>query len=306
MDKLRALQYFAHLAESGSFTNTANAFDVPPSSVSRRIADLEALLKQQLLHRSTRQVKLTELGDLYYQQILPALHSLSDAEDLLKQQQHHPSGLLSISAMPSYGELCLTPILSEFSQRYPDIVLDLHFSDQLSNLRRDQIDIAIRGGTAPDERIVAKKLSNNHFVLCASPEYLARNGQPQSPLELNQHPSLRYRSPEKVLPWLYKEQQKWQELHPPIRLISNHGTSLVNAAKSGDGIALLPEWGISQQLAEGSLVRFSVGQDIRVSPADTTGIYLLYQGLKYQIPKVKVAVDFIVSQLMQQPSEYLG
>ncbi|MDO6764357.1 LysR family transcriptional regulator [Agarivorans sp. 1_MG-2023] len=297
MDKLRALQYFAHLAESGSFTQTAAAFSVPPSSVSRRITDLESMLKQQLLQRSTRQVKLTELGALYYQQILPALHGLNDAEDLLKQQQQHPSGMLSISAMPSYGELCLAPILSEFSQIYPDIVLDLHFSDQLSNLRRDQIDIAVRAGNAPDDRIIAKKLSNNHFVLCAAPKYLAKHGLPHTPADLNAHPSLRYRSPEKVLPWYYKHQQQWQELSAPIRLISNHGTSLVNAAINAEGIALLPEWGISQQLAEGSLVTIDVGQDIRVSTAESSGIFLLYQGLKYQIPKVKVAVDFLVSRL---------
>ncbi|MGY5451283.1 LysR substrate-binding domain-containing protein [Agarivorans sp. MS3-6] len=299
MDKLRALHYFAHLAESGSFTQTAEAFSVPPSSVSRRISDLEALLKQQLLQRSTRQVKLTELGALYYQQILPALHGLSDAEDLLKQQQQHPSGMLSISAMPSYGELCLAPVLNKFSQLYPDIILDLHFSDQLSNLRRDQIDIAIRGGKAPDERIVAKRLSENRFVLCASPKYLALHGQPTSPEELNLHPCLRYRSPELVLPWLYKAQQQWQELQPPIRLISNHGATLVNAALAGEGIALLPEWGISEQLAQGSLVKFDVGQDIRVSKADSTGIYLLYQGLKYQIPKIRVAVNFLLEQLPQ-------
>jgi DNA-binding transcriptional LysR family regulator len=301
MDKLRALHYFAHLAESASFTKTAAAFDVPASSVSRRIADLEALLQQQLLERSTRQVKLTELGALYYQQILPALSSLDDAEALLKQQQAHPSGLLSISAMPSYGERCLTPILNKFSQRYPDIVLDLHFSDQLTNLRRDPIDIAIRGGQAPDERIVAKKLTSNHFVLCASPAYLAKYGTPNSVLDLNQHLSLRYRGPDKVLPWLVKRPQGWQELHPKIRLISNHGSHLLNAAKNGEGIALLPEWGVQQMLDEGSLVRLDLDQEVRVAPVETNGIYLLYQRLKYQIPKVRVAVDFITEHLAQVP-----
>ncbi|WP_432455421.1 MULTISPECIES: LysR family transcriptional regulator [unclassified Agarivorans] len=298
MNKLRALQYFAHIAESTSFTKTAEAFSVPPSSVSRRISDLEAMLQQQLLQRSTRQVKLTELGALYYQQIKPALLQLNDAEDLIQQQNQHPSGLLSISAMPSYGEQCLTPILSKFSQLYPDIILDLHFSDQLANLSRDQIDIAIRSGLAPDERVVAKKLSNNDFVLCAAPHYLATKGQPTSPQDLNQHPSLRYRSPERVLPWMYIDaQQAWQTLQPPIRLISNHGKSIVNAAIQGEGIALLPEWGISKQLAEGSLMSFSVGPKICLTPAKSTGIYLLYQGLKYQIPKIRVAVDFLLHHL---------
>lgn len=301
MDKLRALHYFAHLAESASFTQTAAAFNVPASSVSRRISDLEALLQQQLLERSTRQVKLTELGALYYQQILPALSSLDDADALLKQQQEHPSGLLSISAMPSYGERCLSPLLNEFSRRYPEIVLDLHFTDQLTNLSRDPIDIAIRGGTVPDQRIVAKKLASNHFILCASPAYLAKYGTPSCVQELNQHLSLRYRGPDKVLPWLVKQARGWQELHPQIRLISNHGSHLLNAAKNGEGIALLPEWGVQQLLDNGSLLRLDLDQDVRVAPAETNGIYLLYQRLKYQIPKVRVAVDFISERLSEAP-----
>ncbi len=301
MDKLRALHYFAHLAESASFTKTAAAFNIPASSVSRRISDLEALLQQQLLERSTRQVKLTELGALYYQQILPALSSLDDAEALLKQQQDHPSGLLSISAMPSYGERCLTPILNEFSQRYPEIVLDMHFTDQLTNLSRDPIDIAIRGGRVPDQRIVAKKLANNHFVLCASPRYLAKHGTPESAEALNQHLSLHYRAPDKVLPWLIKTASGWQALLPKTRLISNHGSHLITAAKNAEGIALLPEWSIQQQLAEGSLVKLDVAQDVHVAPRESNGIYLLYQRLKYQIPKIKVAVDFIIEHLAERP-----
>ena len=176
MDKLRALHYLLKVADTLSFSRAAQAFGVPASSISRRIADLETELGVQLLHRTTRTVRLTEIGAHYLEQVRAGLAQLQDAEELLGQRSSRPSGTLRISAMPSYGQLLLMPALQDFSERYPDILLDVHLSDALVDLGRDQIDIAIRGGRQPQERVVARRLDPNRFLLAASPQYLAQHG----------------------------------------------------------------------------------------------------------------------------------
>jgi len=142
MDKLRALQYLLKVADTLSFSRAAKAFGVPASSISRRITDLEAELGVELLHRTTRMVRLTEIGALYMEQVRAGLAQLNDADELVGQRSSMPSGTLRISSMPSYGQLLLMPALQDFCDRYPDIVLDVHLSDALVDLGRDQIDIA--------------------------------------------------------------------------------------------------------------------------------------------------------------------
>jgi len=168
MDKLRALQYLLKVADTLSFSKAARSFGVPASSISRRITDLEADLGVELLHRTTRTVRLTEIGALYVEQVRAGIAQLDDAQELVGQRGSTPSGTLRISAMPGYGALLLMPALQDFGERYPDIVLDVHLSDALVELGRDQIDIAIRGGRQPQDRVVARKLDPNRFILACN------------------------------------------------------------------------------------------------------------------------------------------
>ena len=184
MDKLRALQYLLKVADTLSFSGAARAYGVPASSISRRIADLEAELGVGLLHRTTRTVRLTEAGALYLEQVRAGISLLNDADELVGLRGSQPTGTLRISAMHSYGQRLLMPALQEFGELYPDIVLDVHLSDALVELGRDQIDISIRGGRLPQDRVVARKLDPNRFILAASPRYLARMGTPRTLDEL--------------------------------------------------------------------------------------------------------------------------
>ena len=148
MDELRALRYFSKVVETGSFTKAARMFDVPPSSLSRRVADLEKNLGATLLKRSTRVVKVTEIGQTYYEQIQQVLHRLEQSNEAVRSYQAKPMGQLHISSMVGFGERILLALLDEFSQLYPEIILDVSLSDELSALGRDNVDIAIRGGYA--------------------------------------------------------------------------------------------------------------------------------------------------------------
>jgi DNA-binding transcriptional LysR family regulator len=297
MDKLRALHYLLKVADTLSFSRTAKAFGVPASSISRRIADLEAELGVELLHRTTRTVRLTEVGALYLEQVRRGVAQLNDADDLVGRRGSTPSGTLRISAMPSYGRLLLMPALQDFGERYPDIVLDVHLSDALVDLGRDQIDIAIRGGHLPQERVVARKLDPNRLVLAASPQYLRTMGTPRTLDDLQGHRALMYRGPHAVLKWLGRDEEGWREIPAAPAFISNDGTSLVAMACRHRGLVLLSEWGLKDYLDRGELTEVTLDQPVSLSRAGEMGIYLLYLQTRYRAPKVRVAVEFLVKRL---------
>ena len=214
MDKIRALRYFKRVAELHSFTQAAEEFGIPASSISRRIKDLEKMLGIELLQRSTRAVKLTELGAVYYSMIEEGVRVLDDADDLVSQRMDAPSGIIRITAMPTYGELVLSPILEKFTQTYPDIVLDLYYSDDVMTLGKDPFDIAIRGGYAPDERVIAKRLTGHEFKLVATPEFLASLdcATPLSLDTLKSCKTLQYRGPKGLIDWYVMTGDRWEKI----------------------------------------------------------------------------------------------
>lgn len=297
MDKLRALQYLLKVADSLSFSRAAKTFGVPASSISRRIADLEAELGVELLHRTTRTVRLTEIGALYLEQVRAGLAQLNDAEELVGLRSSTPSGTLRISAMPGYGQRLLMPALQDFGERYPDIVLDVHLSDALVDLGRDQIDIAIRGGRQPQDRVVMRKLDPNRFILAASPHYLAQMGTPRTLDDLQGHRALMYRGPNAVIKWQGLDDDGWREIPIAPAFISNDGASLIAMACKHRGLVLLSEWGLQDYLRRGELVQVRLDQPVSVGRGGEAGIYLLYLQTRYQIPKVRVAVEFLVERL---------
>jgi DNA-binding transcriptional LysR family regulator len=298
MDKLRAMHYLLKVADTLNFSRAAKAFGVPASSVSRRISDLEAELGVELLHRTTRTVRLTEIGAQYVEQVRAGLAHLEDAEELAGQRGRTPSGTLRISAMPSYGQVLLMPALVDFGERYPDILLDVHLSDSVVELGRDQIDIAIRGGRQPEGRVVARKLDPNRFILVASPQYLARKGTPRTLDDLQDHHALLYRGPNALLKWHGLDEDGWREVPVLPAFISNDGAALIAMARQHRGLVLLPEWGLQGDLQRGDLVQVTLEQPISVGRgAGEPGIYLMYLRTRYQIPKVRVAVDFLVERL---------
>ncbi len=297
MDQLRALRYFSKVAETGSFTKAAKAFDVPPSSLSRRVADLEKSLGATLLKRSTRVVKLTEIGQTYYKQIRDILNQLEQSNEVVSNYQAKPMGHLHISSMVGFGEPILLPLLDEFSKLYPEIVLDVSLTDELSTLSRDDVDIAIRGGYAPNERVVAIKLMSNHFIPVAAPSYLADMGRPKSALQLAQHKGIYFRTPNGPTPWLCKLDGQWQDVSAPQVAVSNNGSWLAKKALNGDGIMMAPWWALARHIESGKLQELVFEPPLSISQNDDLAVYLLYQKHRYLVPKVKAAVDFLVARI---------
>jgi DNA-binding transcriptional LysR family regulator len=297
MDQFRALRYFSKVAETGSFTKAANIFGVPPSSLSRRVADLENSLGATLLKRSTRNVKLTEVGQRYYSQVLDILNQLEQSNEAVRSYQAKPMGHLHISSMVGFGERILFPLLDEFSQLYPDVVLDVSLSDELSALSRDDVDVAIRGGYAPNERVLAIKLMGNQFIPVAAPSYWADMGKPKFAIELKQHKGLYFRTPNGPTPWLCHINGQWQDVSAPQVVVSNNGTWLADKAVQGKGILMVPRWAVAHYLASGELVELVLDPQVQINQNNDMAVYLLYQKQRYLVPKVKAAVDFLVARV---------
>lgn len=250
-----------------------------------------------MLKRSTRVVKLTEIGQTYYNQIRDILNQLEHSDEVVRHYQAKPMGHLRISAMVGFGEPILLPLLDEFSQLYPEIILDVSLSDELSKLSRDDVDIAIRGGYAPNERVLAIKLMSNHFIPVAAPSYLANMGRPTSVLQLPQHKGLYYRTPNGPTAWLCKLDGQWQDVSAPQVGVSNSNKWLAKKALGGEGIMMAPWWVLTPYIESGELQELSFETPLRISQNDDLAIYLLYQKHRYQVPKVKAAVDFLVDKI---------
>lgn len=299
MDQLRALRYFSAVVETGSFTRAARQFSVPASSLSRRVADLEKSLGATLLQRSTRTVQVTEIGRSYFEQVKQILSQLEQCDESVRRYQARPMGQLYISSTVGFGERILLPLLEEFSQLYPDVVLDVSLSDELTKLGRDEVDIAIRGGFAPDERLLAIRLMSNQFIPVASPNYLTRMGTPVHPRELVDHKGLYFRTPAGPTPWICELNSQWQEVSAPSVAVSNSGKWLVEKAVQGRGILMAPRWSLAPYIARGELQELFFDPELHVTQNTDLAIYLLYQKQRYQVPKVKVAVDFIVARVRE-------
>lgn len=297
MDQLRAIRYFSKVVETGSFSKAAKVFGVPPSSLSRRVSDLEKSLGATLLKRSTRIVKLTEVGQVYYNDVQHILNQLEQSEETVRSYQTTPMGRLRISSMVGFGEKILLPLLDEFSALYPQIVLDVSLSDELSTLGRDDVDIAIRGGYAPNERVLAIQLMDNGFIPVASPSYLATYGVPNHVIELREHLGLYFKTPTGITPWLCHIDGQWQDVSGSAVAISNNGLWLAKKACAGEGILMSTRWALAGYLASGALQELTFEHRLAITQHADMAVYLLYQKQRYSVPKIKAAVDFLVERI---------
>jgi DNA-binding transcriptional LysR family regulator len=261
------------------------------------VADLEKSLGATLLIRSTRVVKLTEIGQTYYEQTQDIINRLALSDDAVRCYQTTPMGKLSISSMVGFGERVLLPLLDEFSELYPQVTLDVTLSDELSSLDRDDVDVAIRGGYAPDERVLAIKLMDNHFIPVASAAYLKEHGEPTKARELPEHKGLFFKTPMGATPWMCEINSQWQEVSARAVAISNNGKWLVDKTIAGQGILMMPRWVLQPYLDSGELKMLTIEPELSITQNPNFGVFLLYAKQKYLVPKVKAAVDFLVSRV---------
>jgi DNA-binding transcriptional LysR family regulator len=279
---------FVSVAEQGGFTAAARKLGVSVAQVSRQVAQLEDRLQAKLLLRTTRQVRLTELGDIYYRHCRQLLDNLYEAELAVGRHQAEPQGTLRITAPVSYGESRIAPLVNDFMLRYPQLEVTLTLTNQLLDLVHDGFDLAIRLGHLKDSTLIARKLAERIPYVCASPAYAARHGIPVSLPELAQHSCLVGNSDE----WHFTLQGQPHTLRVQGQLHCNSGHALLDAALKGIGIIQLPDYYVYPHLANGDLLEL-----FPECRATAEGIWALYPQNRHLSPKVRLLVDYLAEQL---------
>ncbi len=288
MDRFKAMYTFCRVAEVGSFSGAARALRLSPPLVSRHINDLEAHLGIRLFNRTTRQVELSEAGQRYYPQCLELLERLDGVEADVSVLGEQPLGLLRVSIPMDFGRLFLGQAIREFLSRAPQVRLEVNYDDRGAHLLQEQIDVAIRIGQLEDSSLVSRRLGAACIGCFASPDYLARLGEPLNPADLLDHQLLEYSLSRTPHVWPFPPPAKSVEFAGRCRLSCNNGRALVEACARGLGITRLPEFLVQDYLASAQLTE--ILQDFRSAPLDISAIYLQR---RFKPAKITAFVEFL-------------
>lgn len=286
MDQLSAIRAFCKVVEQQSFTKAAKQLDMSVAMVSKLVNILEKNLDARLLMRTTRRVSVTEAGHLYYEKCHAILAELEQADALISQHSRQPSGRIRIAVPMDFGTLKVAPLLTEFLTRYPDIKLDLEYSDRLVALVEEEFDLALRISTLADSSLIARNLCPITMVACASPDYLARQGSPDHPTQLAEHSCLTYTlsDPE----WLFTQGKQSYRVRPNSTMRANNGRALALAASQGLGVIMQPHFIVGDYLEQGSLVPLLEDYSL-----PHFNLYLVYPHRHFLPNRVKCFVDYM-------------
>lgn len=292
MDQLGTLGIFAQTAECGSFVAASKRLGLSSSAVGKAIARLEQEMGVRLFHRSTRSMTLTEEGSFFLDTCRRILSELDAAQAQLSRSQARPRGLLRVS-FPLTGML-LMPTISAFMEAYPEIELDLDFTDRLVDVIEEGFDAVVRTGEVGDTRLMSRKLGSFRHRIVASPGYLDAESVPKDPEDLLLHRCMhhRYANSGKLEPWPLTRDGKDLRLALPTTTVASTLEPLIHLAEGGFGITCLPHFAVAQQLAEGKLISVLDGF------AAETGVFrALWPTSRYLSPKIRVFVDFMAGNL---------
>ena len=284
------LSIFIRAVELGSFSAVARACDMTPSAVSKLISRLEKRLGVRLLNRSTRQFQLTSEGCQFYEQGIQILNDLDELEQSVTAN-HMPQGRIRIHTSLSYWTHFLLPCMSLFNQRYPQIELEAHLSDEIINLVEQRIDVAIRTGPLKSSNLVARSLGSTYKHYVCSPKYIAQYGCPQHPDELQVHQLLDVSYQRQNKTWQFKKEHQEITLIPTRVLRVNHGEAILQLALADVGIAQLNEFQVRKALVQKQLIKILEDWNINASEE----FHAVWIGHDKYVPKrVRVFLDFLV------------
>lgn len=303
MDRLQSMRVFAKVVEHGSFARAATAMDMSNTVVTRNLADLEAHLGTRLLNRTTRKLSLTESGQQYLERVKQILSDIDDADAAASSSARKASGTLRIYCQTSFGQAQLARLLPLYAQAMPDVVLDVTLADHVVDLVEAGFDAGILLGLQKfDATMIARRLALSTLVLTASPDYVARYGAPDTPLDVSHHKVLNFAFEQLRHSWplTFSKDEKASKGEVPItsRMISNNGAILRHACLAGLGIMGRPSYTMEDDLSSGRLVQLLKGYNLGVMP-----INLVYPSRRLMSYKLRSFVDFISAQFPQPESD---
>lgn len=293
MDRLDAMQLFVRITELGSFAAVARQLGVARSVVTRRIAALETQLGVKLLARSTRKLSLTQEGAVYLDRCRAILKLVDAAEADIASEQSRPRGRIRASLPLSFGVRRLTPILVNFSREYPELALELDYSDRRVNLIEEGFDLAVRITARLEPTDIVRRLGSSRLLVVAAPAYLEARGRPARPIDLQQHECLAYSARGSAQSWEFLVDGKPETLHVNCRIAASSGDALMLAAVAGLGITRQPDFIAEDYLADGRVQSLLDGYTPK-----PMGIYAVLPS-NQQVPlRVRVLVDYLGKALI--------
>ncbi|EPB4366386.1 LysR family transcriptional regulator [Enterobacter hormaechei] len=293
-DTLKDIPVFVASVEAGSFAQAAVRLHLSRSAVGKSIARLEERLGVRLFHRTTRSQRLTDNGALFYERCLRALEEIRGAESQLETGKHQVSGRLRVAVPVLFGRQCIAPLLIELAQEHPGLELEMSFSDRVVDLVEEGFDMAVRNGALADSSVlVARRLGEHRMVLCAAPDYLFKNGQPQSVDDLRQHTAINYTRAGRVLPWQLMDYDGTSRTFiPRSSLNMDDLQAICDAALAGHGLAWLPCWMVIKEIQQGNLVPLlDQAPDVRFD------VHAVWQQTPHLPLRVRIAIDKLANRL---------
>lgn len=297
MDQLLALRTFTRIVEAGSLAKAAGSLNLPRSSVSKLLQDLEAHVGAKLVARSTRATTITPEGADYYRRAVQLLRDLDEMDAAASGPSIMPSGRLRIDIGSSLANLVLIPALPAFTARYPDIELILGVGDRSVDLIGDGVDCVIRGGALGDSSLIARSLGELAFVTCAAPAYAQRHGLPETIADLaGHHRGLGYFSASSgaIFPLRFIEGGQVRELHPTLQASVNESTAHMTALLAGLGIGQTFEFVARPYLRDGRLIELFHDEQPRPFP-----LHLVYPANRTQSARLRAFADWVIDLFTQ-------
>ena len=298
MDRFNAMQAFARVVETGSFTKAAETLHMSRTSVTHLVQRLESRLGVRLLHRTTRKVNVTADGAVYYARVVRLLADLDDAETGLPGASVAPRGRLRVEVPSPVARTILIPALPDFHARYPDLQLDMGVSDRIVDMIEDGVDCVLRGGELTNQSLIARRVAHLQLGVYAAPDYLERFGTPSHPQELAGPDhfivGFTWARAGKVSPYALHRGGERLDLQGRYRLAVDDGNAYLAAGLTGLGVLVLPEYLAKEHAACGDLVRLF--DDWRLDPMP---LYVAYPPSRHVSAKLRAFIDWLVDLMAQ-------
>lgn len=300
------LGFLVTLSSSGSLSAVARELGVSKAAVSKRLAIIEGRIGVALVNRTTRRMSLTPEGDAVVERARLILADMEELDQMLSQSQSVPKGLLRVNATLGFGRSHVSPVISRFSRQYPQVDVQLQLSANPPLVTEDSFDVCIRFGPPPDTRMIARRLATNRRLLCASPDYLRRHGEPKTPQDLVNHNCIGIRQGSEAYGiWRLSTGQGARRREEAVRtrgnLATNDGEIAVRWALDGHGIMMRAEWDVIRFLESGQL--HQVLPNWETPGAD---IHAVYPSRLHLSARVRTFVDFMAESLKAGPGSPAG
>ncbi|MEJ5999369.1 LysR family transcriptional regulator [Paucibacter soli] len=292
MDRLHLINVFTAVVDANGFAGAARKLNISPPAVTRAIGELEAHLGVRLLTRTTRVVRVTDAGARYVEDCRRILAELAEADESARGLHGAPRGRLTLTAPVLFGAAYVTPIVTEYLQRYPEVTAACWFLDRVVNMMDEGVDIAVRIGELPDSSMQAIRVGQVRRVICAAPSYLARHGVPQSPDELAAHTIVSASGVTPAPEWRLLENGATRIVKLQPRMITTTNDSAVAAAVSGFGLSRLMSYQVAEHVREGRLK--IVLSEFETAPLP---VQLLHREGRHASQKARAFLDLAIERL---------